>query len=95
MRLFAARLTHIKSRVKPRAETRRKEKAASNQIARLDADSHKAIIGLAGLELDEVGMMTCSFTQIGSPIAGSGQASARDPDEAVARRYCLREARPE
>jgi hypothetical protein len=79
----------------PRAETERKEKAASNQIARLDADSQKAFIGLTGPELDEEEMIACSFTQIRSPIAGLRQASARDPDEAGARRHRLRETGPE
>jgi len=46
-------------------------------------------------ELDEEEMMACSFTRIRSPMAGLRQAAARDPDKAVARRYRLREARPE
>ena len=85
----------MKPRAMPRAETEREEKAVLNQIARLDAVSQKAFIGLTGPELDEEEMMASSFTQIRSPIAGLRQASARDPDEAGARCYRLREARPE
>ena len=39
--------------------------------------------------------MACLFTQIRSPIAGLRQASARDPDEAAARRYRLRDEKPQ
>jgi hypothetical protein len=46
-------------------------------------------------ELDEERMMACSFTQIRSLIAGSRQASARDPDEAGARGYRLRGTGPQ
>jgi hypothetical protein len=88
-------LTHIKPRTTQEAETTRDEKAASNQIARLDADSPKALIGLTELELDEKEMMACSFTRIRSTTAGLRQAAARDADEAVAHACRLREPRPQ
>jgi len=74
-----------------KAETRRACKGASNQIARLDADTQKAFIGLTGPELKEEETMGCPFTQIGSPIAALRRPSACG----TGRRHRLRETGPE
>jgi len=77
-----------------RAETKREENAASNQIARLDADSPKAFIRLTGAELDEEETMDCEFTQFRA-LAASRRSSACDRGQGIARRHRLRETGPE